>query len=44
MAEMLMLSLGTKTFESGNFIVANALEPDTPISFVSEGFTVLTGA
>jgi hypothetical protein len=43
LAEDLMLALGPKVYEAGNFIVADALEANCPISFVSQGFCNLTG-
>ena len=43
LAERLMATLGKRVYEAGNFIVADALQKDCPICFVSDGFCILTG-
>jgi hypothetical protein len=42
-AERLMEAIGKRTYESGNFIVTDAMQKDYPICFVSDGFCKLTG-
>jgi hypothetical protein len=43
LAEDLVRALARKIYQTGNFIVADALHASCPISFVSEGFCNLTG-
>ena len=43
LAENLMNAIGEHVYENGNFLVVDMMERDFPISFVSRGFSQLTG-